>query len=342
MRVFFSRGINSSVDACARMCTEKRKNKMTVASELVAALLLLGCWMLPLRIHAQAQALNASGVTAHINLLRANHGAPPVSWDAGLAAAAQAWSDKLAAADRLQHSALPYGENVAEVPASTRDQEAATSIALWYAEGARYSASDPMASGGHFTQLVWVSTARIGAGVTTNGKSHAFVVMEFDPPGNFAGQYGKNVLPLSSSSPPPPPPLPSPPPPPPLPSPWSLPPPSSPELIPKNTTPSQWTKPAVVGWPLPLLPPPVPPPLPLPLPLPPLPLPLPLPPGLIPVFPNNTIPSPWTKPMMAVPGPPPPRASSASRREGEGDTFIVIVLSALAVLSLFAPIILMQ
>ncbi|MFM9445583.1 hypothetical protein [Streptomyces acidiscabies] len=48
---------------------------------------------------------------------------------------------------------------------------------------------------GLFSQVVWKSSARIGVGMakTTNGKT--YVVVDYAPAGNVAGQYAANVLP---------------------------------------------------------------------------------------------------------------------------------------------------
>ena len=48
---------------------------------------------------------------------------------------------------------------------------------------------------GHFTQLVWASTLKVGVAVSPNG---LFVVANYSPPGNYlgAGQFEENVLPV--------------------------------------------------------------------------------------------------------------------------------------------------
>ena len=46
---------------------------------------------------------------------------------------------------------------------------------------------------GHFTQLVWSSSAKLGVGVASkHGK--VIVVANYDPPGNFRGKFSKNVF----------------------------------------------------------------------------------------------------------------------------------------------------
>ena len=41
---------------------------------------------------------------------------------------------------------------------------------------------------GHFTQVVWKNTARLGCGKATAADGWTYVVCNYDPPGNFVGQ----------------------------------------------------------------------------------------------------------------------------------------------------------
>ena len=46
---------------------------------------------------------------------------------------------------------------------------------------------------GHFTQVVWAGSRKLGVGVSCrDGK--VLVVANYDPPGNFGGQFLKNVF----------------------------------------------------------------------------------------------------------------------------------------------------
>ena len=44
---------------------------------------------------------------------------------------------------------------------------------------------------GHFTQMVWKSTEKLGCGV-----SGEYLTCRYYPPGNYVGQFAQNVLPL--------------------------------------------------------------------------------------------------------------------------------------------------
>ena len=47
---------------------------------------------------------------------------------------------------------------------------------------------------GHFTQVVWKSTTKVGCGFSTCGDND-LLVCNYSPAGNFAGQYLENVPP---------------------------------------------------------------------------------------------------------------------------------------------------
>lgn len=47
-------------------------------------------------------------------------------------------------------------------------------------------------SSGHFTQVVWKSSARLGMGIARKN-GYIVVVANYDPPGNFKGVFGSNV-----------------------------------------------------------------------------------------------------------------------------------------------------
>ena len=49
---------------------------------------------------------------------------------------------------------------------------------------------------GHFTQMVWKSTTKIGVGIAYRG-SETYIVARYRAPGNYVGQYAENVQPKS-------------------------------------------------------------------------------------------------------------------------------------------------
>lgn len=51
---------------------------------------------------------------------------------------------------------------------------------------------------GHFTQLVWKDSRKLGAGVAFNSdRTKHYVVARYTPSGNYRGQYQENVVPAN-------------------------------------------------------------------------------------------------------------------------------------------------
>ena len=67
----------------------------------------------------------------------------------------------------------------------------------WYDEIKDYNFGKPgfsMATG-HFTQVVWKGSNRLGVGIAfANGNRKAVVVTNYSPPGNYQGQFGQHVF----------------------------------------------------------------------------------------------------------------------------------------------------
>jgi len=136
-------------------------------------------------------------VDAH-NKVRAAHCAPPLTWSPTLAAIAQKWADTLKAKGcGFGHSGgQKYGENLAAGTSGALDPE--STVAMWYDEIKLYKfpAGGFSMQTGHFTQVVWTTTTSVGCGkVTCNGND--IYVCNYDPPGNWEGQYKEHVLPTS-------------------------------------------------------------------------------------------------------------------------------------------------
>jgi hypothetical protein len=69
-------------------------------------------------------------------------------------------------------------------------------VQMWYDEIAQYRFPDGGFSmkTGHFTQVVWRGSRRVGCG-HSQCKGMDILVCEYDPAGNWEGQYRDNVLP---------------------------------------------------------------------------------------------------------------------------------------------------
>lgn len=128
------------------------------------------------------------------NALRARHGVPPLAWNAQLASYAQQWAQENARTNNMQHRPNnKYGENIYWTSGG-----ALTAIKVtdsWYAEASKYNYAKPGFSSttGHFTQIVWKSSRSLGCGRAQTRSGGTYVVCNYDPPGNYTGQYGPNV-----------------------------------------------------------------------------------------------------------------------------------------------------
>jgi hypothetical protein len=129
------------------------------------------------------------------NVERQALGAVPLRWDDKLAAHAAAWAQHLAASRTFEHAEQSAeGENLwaGTTGAYTPEQM----VESWINEKALYKNGrfpDVAKSGnwvdvGHYTQLIWGNTARVGCALAANDEED-FLVCRYDPPGNWMGQY---------------------------------------------------------------------------------------------------------------------------------------------------------
>ncbi len=145
---------------------------------------------------APAPASEAQRFVAAHNAARAKHCARPLTWSPKLAAVAQQWANTLREQGcKFGHSGGTYGENLAAGTTGAMSPEAV--VAMWYDEVKGYSFQQPGFSmqTGHFTQVVWRGTTQVGCGLT-QCKGNDIWVCEYDPPGNWEGQYREQVLPI--------------------------------------------------------------------------------------------------------------------------------------------------
>ena len=117
---------------------------------------------------------------------------PSLVWSDTVASAAQAW----AARCEFEHSGGKYGENI--YASAGGNLSAKDVVGSWVGEAKDYDYAANSCNGvcGHYTQVVWRDSARLGcafAKCTTNSPFSGFpewqfVVCNYDPPGNFNGQ----------------------------------------------------------------------------------------------------------------------------------------------------------
>ncbi|KAL3535339.1 hypothetical protein ACH5RR_003800 [Cinchona calisaya] len=115
----------------------------------------------------------------------------PLMWDANLAKYAQWYANQRRYDCALRHSNGPYGENI--FWGSGIGWTPAQAAADWVVERKWYNYwSNSCAPGkecGHYTQIVWRDTTRIGcARVTCFGGRGVFMTCNYNPPGNYIGE----------------------------------------------------------------------------------------------------------------------------------------------------------
>lgn len=132
---------------------------------------------------------------AEHNKFRAEARVPPLFWSSALTARAEDWAIYLArSAHRLEHSHTPgLGENLAmwtsgkKTPAELIDYWAREMDDFLQGEFPEVSRTGDWHSVGHYTQMIWHDTARVGCAIASGG-GNDFLVCEYSPTGNVIGQ----------------------------------------------------------------------------------------------------------------------------------------------------------
>ena len=123
------------------------------------------------------------------NFYRSEVGVSNIVWSEELVASAQAWADELGKNCKFQHSSGSYGENI------WKGTEGVFSIDdvvdSWGSEKADYDYDTNTCNSGvvcgHYTQIVWANSTKVGCGVVTCDGFDTWVC-QYDSPGNFVGE----------------------------------------------------------------------------------------------------------------------------------------------------------
>lgn len=143
----------------------------------------------------EAEPAAVEGITAAHNQVRCNvdtaEPIPPIAWSSQLAAVAQAYAEQLAAAGcNLNHSGGPYGENLFWGSGSYAPDVV---VEAWAGEVSCFSyaqfENSCSCTCGHYTQIVWRNSTQLGCGVGACPGGGQVWVCNYDPPGNYLGQY---------------------------------------------------------------------------------------------------------------------------------------------------------
>ena len=134
------------------------------------------------------------------NALRAKHQVGPLTRYSELESLAQKHSEYMAKNGYLKQSGNKLnneyiGENLCSSTSPLGIGKAC--VNLWYKEEEKhdYSNEKSAPSSGHFAQMVWKKTNRIGCGVDCDSSNKCFVACNYYPAGNYYNQYKDNVLP---------------------------------------------------------------------------------------------------------------------------------------------------
>ncbi|XVF22377.1 hypothetical protein REPUB_Repub12eG0167300 [Reevesia pubescens] len=136
-----------------------------------------------------AQSEKQQFLNAH-NKARAHLGEPLFVWDETLASYAQTWANKRSSDCRMIHSYGPYGENIFW---GGRDHWSPKDVVRsWVKEHRFYNRKSnaclPGKLCGHYTQIVWRDTIKVGCARSKCKNGGIIVICSYDPPGNYANE----------------------------------------------------------------------------------------------------------------------------------------------------------
>ncbi|KAJ5147368.1 hypothetical protein N7526_000720 [Penicillium atrosanguineum] len=142
---------------------------------------------------ATATAANAyqQAVLYNHNIHRSNHSAPSVDWSADLETSARALAAKCVYEHDTSIDGGGYGQNIGYGVESSQVGVMLTNLIMTDFE-----------KWGHFSQIIWKGTTHVGCatvvcdglGNVDSSSSLPFTVCNYSPAGNYAGEYGDNVL----------------------------------------------------------------------------------------------------------------------------------------------------
>lgn len=170
------------------MRDNRRRARLVCGALALVAPLLLG--------NRETAAFDARLLAAQ-NHERAALGVEPLAWDTGLARSAQGWADHLAATGAFAHAPkdtrTPQGENLW---AGTRGRYMLEEMVDAWAREKRVfkpgTFPDNSTTGryqdvGHYTQLMWRDTRRVGCALATGAKEDV-LVCRYSDAGNWIGE----------------------------------------------------------------------------------------------------------------------------------------------------------
>jgi pathogenesis-related protein 1 len=179
----------------------KNTKKNIPLRKIITATLGIGlAFSLPIPSPAQAaQKVDPTTMTAVHNQWRFKTGVPNLTWSNDLTASAQKWADKLAQSGcKMKHSTTTNGENIYWAGAAQRTDGTSSAqeitdqnvVDAWGNEVKYYDYANNSCHSvcGHYTQVVWKSTTKVGCGMATCNDKEQIWVCQYTPHGNMVGQ----------------------------------------------------------------------------------------------------------------------------------------------------------
>ncbi|KAB1223967.1 Pathogenesis-related protein 1C [Morella rubra] len=142
-----------------------------------------------LKEHKKLRSLSKEFLFAH-NKVRQHVGEPLLTWDRKLARYARRCATQRFLDCRMVHSYGPYGENLFW---GKQDHWTPTeAVQSWVREHRFYDPQnnfcDPGQMCGHYTQIVWRDTLRVGCARKKCKNGGLYIICEYDPPGNYVNE----------------------------------------------------------------------------------------------------------------------------------------------------------
>ncbi|XP_065217804.1 uncharacterized protein LOC135843721 isoform X2 [Planococcus citri] len=194
--ITLSRSASSSPEL---MCSLKQRSGTSSAGGRKTPNLLYSGAKSPKRCDIETSTFVQQCLQAH-NEYRSKHNVPPLTLNKKLCRYSEEWAKHLVVRGSLEHrQSCPYGENLfccwSSIPNYTVDGR--EPVDSWYQEKQYHPFGKEPSSlkSGHFTQVVWMSSRELGIGIARSRNGQIFVVANYDPPGNFLGQFRENVPP---------------------------------------------------------------------------------------------------------------------------------------------------
>ncbi|KAK1257106.1 hypothetical protein QJS04_geneDACA024461 [Acorus gramineus] len=140
----------------------------------------------------------------HHNQARVGFSEPPLVWDRSLARYARRHAGRRKLDCGMVHSMGPYGENI--FWGTGWEWTASDAVATWVNEHRFYNVTDntcaPRETCGHYTQVVWKDSLRVGCARVECLNGGVFVSCNYDPPGNWVGEspFGVGVVAVAATA----------------------------------------------------------------------------------------------------------------------------------------------